>query len=63
MNQIFKKYKQQDDRTERKGKKHNRYLHPSPTRVLPGGKPLETEGLREASSVGPGSRPGSGYKG
>lgn len=31
--------------------------------VLPGGKALETEGLREASSVGRGQGPGSGYKG
>lgn len=31
--------------------------------VLPGGKALDTEGLREASSVGWGQGSGNGYKG
>lgn len=41
--------------------KKKKDFHPS--RVLPGGKALENEGLREASSVGRGQGPGSGYKG
>lgn len=39
----------------------NKYFHLS--HVLPGGKALETEGLRDASSVGRGQGPGIGYKG
>lgn len=45
----------------KKNKKDERKI--STWAVLPGGKALETEGLREASSVGRGQGPGSGYKG
>lgn len=53
--------RQTGKKTRTGNKKKDKDFHAS--HVLPGGKALETEGLREASSVGQGQGSGSGYKG